>query len=344
MEVLSISIVLYDYHVVLLGRPQVTIKQYEAQWRQLLADIHARPLPPCPSEGFNLPPSGDSFSNPLVTIVITHYNRPKLLQQALESIERQTYKNFEMVLVDDGSTDAEAIKFLSELSWRWWQERAWKVLREPNRYLGAARNTGAKHARGKYILFMDDDDVAKPEQVEWMARVAEITGADVVTTGHDLFSGRSYPKANRLHARYIPLGGAMHYGVLKNVFGDSNMLVHRQFFLDMGGFTEEYGVGFEDYEFLAKVVTRDNHLEATVQPLHWYRQHPGTMSLYTDLKAGQVRYLRAYLEVFSYLPKSTQNLIRYARNMFFELGKHPYGVKRVTNLYRSYPYDEACIG
>ncbi|PJF18645.1 IPT/TIG domain-containing protein [Paramicrosporidium saccamoebae] len=305
---------------VLLGRPQVAVRQYEAQWRQLLADVHARPLPPCPTEGFVLPIQTDPLGSPLVSVVLTHYNRPKLLQQALESLERQTFRNFEVVLVDDGSTDAEAIKFLSELSWTWWQERGWKVLREPNRYLGAARNTGAKHARGKYILFMDDDDVAKAEQVEWMARVAELTGADVVTTGHELFSGRSMPQPHKATARYVPLGPALNNGVLKNVFGDSNMLVHRQFFIDSGGFTEEYGVGFEDYEFLAKVVTRDNHLEGCAQPLHWYRQHPGTMSLYTDLKAGQVRYLRAYLEVFSYLPRMTQNLIRYARTTFFNLG------------------------
>lgn len=308
--------------LVLLGRPQVAIRQYEAQWRQLLADVHARPLGGCPCDGFKLPPHKDDVA-PLVSIVITHYNRYRLLQQAIESIERQTYKNFEVILVDDGSTDPEAIKFLSELSWRWWQERAWRVLREPNRYLGAARNTGAKHARGKYVLFMDDDDVAKPVQVEMMARIAEITGADVVTTGHDLFAGRQFPNPRSLVARYVPLGPAMNSGILRNVFGDSAMFIHRQFFLDLGGFTEEYGVGFEDYELLAKVVTRDNHLEPAAEPLHWYRRHGDTMSTVTDLKAGQVRFLRAYLDVFAYLPRLTQGLLRYVQNAFFEIESGP---------------------
>lgn len=326
--------------IVLLGRPQVAVKQYEAQWRQLLADVHARPLPPCPTEGFSLAnlksdstagmvgddPSLTGLPSPLVTIVMTHYNRHKLLQQAIASIEAQTFKDFEVILVDDGSTDPEAVKFLSDLGWRWWQERAWKVLREPNRYLGAARNTGARLARGKYILFMDDDDVAKPAQVETMLRVAEISGADVVTTGHDLFTGRSEPKAVSITARYLPLGGALNAGVLRNVFGDSNMLVHRQFFLDMGGFTEEYGVGFEDYEFLSKVVARDNHLEAVGEPLHWYRHHPGTMSGQTDVKAGQLRYLRAFMEVFPYLPKMTQGLLRHVQSLYFRVGMFRWGL------------------
>lgn len=288
-----------------------------------MADVHARPLQGCPSENFSLAKTKDPSdpSAPLITIVMTHYNRHKLLQQAIESLEKQTFKDYEVILVDDGSTDPEAIKFLSDLSWVWWQERAWKVLREPNRYLGAARNTGARLARGKYILFMDDDDIAKPGQLDIMFRVAEISGADVVTTGHDLFSSRNYPRENSINARYLPLGGALNAGVLKNVFGDSNMLVHRQFFVESGGFTEEYGVGFEDYEFLARVVARDNHLEALAEPMHWYRQHAGTMSLTTDLKAGQLRYMRAYMEVYQYLPKLTQSLLRYAQTQFFETGK-----------------------
>jgi len=81
---------------------------------------------------------------PPVTVVLVHHNRHNFLKQAIESLETQTFSNFELILVDDGSTDPEAIKYLSDLSWQWWQERSWKVLREPNKYLGAARNTGGK--------------------------------------------------------------------------------------------------------------------------------------------------------------------------------------------------------
>lgn len=314
--------------VVLLGRPQSTVKQYESQWKQMLFDVNGRTLVPCPSSDYKLETQQQITDNehgakesPLVTVVITHYNRHKLLQQAIESLEGQTMKNFEVILVDDGSTDPEAKSFLQELSWRWWRERAWRVQMEPNRYLGAARNTGAKLARGKYVLFMDDDDIAKPNQIETMLRIAEISGADVVTTGHDLFQGKNPPNGKNTFTRYIPLGPALNSGILRNIFGDSNMLVHRQFFLDSTGFTEEYGVGFEDYEFLAKVVARDNVLVAAAEPLHWYRQHANSMSMVTDTKAGQIRFMRAYTEVNSYLPKFTQSLLRHVQNQLLQGSK-----------------------
>lgn len=317
-----------------LGRPQNAATQHELQWRQLFAEIEARPLAPCPTVNFHLPiarpgsenlDSSSTSSSVLVSIVLTHFNRHKLLQQAIASIEAQSLNisNYEVILVDDGSTNVESQHFLNELARSWGQERGWRVLREPNRYRGAARNTGARHARGKYILFMDDHDVAKPEQLEIMLRVVETSGADVVTTGHDLFTGCSAVRARSITARHIPLGPALNAGIFSNVFGDSNMLVRRQFFLDAGGFTEDYGVGFEDYEFLARIISRGNHLEACAEPLHWSRQHADAMSLTTDLKAGQVRLLRAYLEVYSSLPRMSQSLLRYAQTSFFSIGTPP---------------------
>jgi len=79
---------------------------------------------------------------PLVTVVIVHSTRHVLLQQAIESIESQFYTNIELIVVDDGSTDPESIKYLNELSWKWWESKGWRVIPQQNRYLGAARNVG----------------------------------------------------------------------------------------------------------------------------------------------------------------------------------------------------------
>ena len=142
-----------------------------------------------------------------------HHNRVQLLKQAIASLESQTYTNFEVILVDDGSTDPEAIDFLNDIAWKWWEQRGWKVLKERNNYLGAARNAGgmfyyysfylfiyfdvAERASGKYILFMDDDDIAKPHQLETYARVALATNAELLTTGHDLFPGTNTVKRRK---------------------------------------------------------------------------------------------------------------------------------------------------
>jgi glycosyltransferase involved in cell wall biosynthesis len=81
---------------------------------------------------------------PLVSVIITHRNRPLLLQQAIKSIQAQTYKHFEIVIIDDGSDDPDAVKYIQELAWRWWEKKGWRVVREPRRFLGAARNKGGE--------------------------------------------------------------------------------------------------------------------------------------------------------------------------------------------------------
>ena len=306
-------------HGAVIGRPATPLKQLQSQWMQVLAEVNSRPIGECPAALFKAdqvmthPPK-----SPLISVILVHYNRVGYLKQAIASLEAQTMKDFQVILVDDGSTDAEAVAFLDSLTFTWWQEKSWKVLREPNRYLGAARNTGAKHANGKYLLFMDDDDIAKPDQLEVMLRVAEVTGADVVTTGHDTFVSKNAPGAGSNVARYVPLGAAANVGIWENCFGDSNFLVHRQFFLDSQGFTKEYGVGFEDYEYLAKVVLRDNHLEPLAEPMHWYRQHGKSMSGSTDLKANRMRFLRSYHEMMPFLGNLTKANVQYAQWSFFE--------------------------
>ena len=279
-------------------------------WVSLLSELEKLPASTCQA-------SKEISETPLVSVVLVHYNRPHLLKLAIASLEAQTYKNFEVVLVDDGSTDPEAIALLDDLSWKWWEEKGWKVIREPNRYLGASRNTGVKHATGQYVLFMDDDDYAKPHQIETFVRVATATKSKVMTSGHDIFSGTSVPLGQSTH-RYTPLGGAVLAGMLENVYGDSAMFIERNYFIESGGFTEDFGVGFEDYEYLAKVALRGDVIEAISEPLHWYRLHSGTMSESTRLKANQLRMLRAYIDGNWISDKIQKRLLMHVQKSFFE--------------------------
>ncbi|KAJ3217598.1 hypothetical protein HK099_005400 [Clydaea vesicula] len=255
---------------------------------------------------------------PLVSIVLVHHNRGHLLKQAVESIEAQTYPNIEVVLVDDGSTDKESIRILESITWGWWENKGWKVIREKNKYLGAARNAGVKHAAGKYVVFMDDDDLAKPHQVETLVKVAINRNAEVVTSGHDVFTGMKGPTSTISLKRYLPLGAAKLPGMLENVFGDSKMLVNRELFISSGGFTEDYGVGFEDYEFLAKMALNDKAMEAVSEPLNWYRRHDDAMSYQTNLKQNQLRMLRAYAAVNGEASPAQQGLLQHTQEMFFK--------------------------
>jgi glycosyltransferase involved in cell wall biosynthesis len=315
---------------VTVAKPKVDTRTTVSTW----VDLLEKPKTESCRNSFN---SLTEKDKPLVSVVIVHYNRHKLLQQTIESLEAQTYKNFEVIIVDDGSTDPASIQYLDELSWTWWQERGWKVIRESNRYLGASRNTGAKSAIGKYILFIDDDDYSKPHQIETLLKVAMNTNAEVVTAGHDVFNGLWRPTTGLSNSRYIPIGPDSVTGMLENVFGDSAMLVRREFFVDVGGFTEDYGVGFEDYEFLAKTVLEGHHLEAVPESLHWYRRHSNTMSSGTNLKTNQLRMMRPYLDSEEKFSLQHKALLEHTKRMFFE--KHgitfeqdPFFTRRSTNV------------
>eukprot|EP00923_Selenidium_pygospionis_P029706 GHVN01052902.1.p1 GENE.GHVN01052902.1~~GHVN01052902.1.p1 ORF type:complete len:1911 (-),score=125.55 GHVN01052902.1:9872-15604(-) len=288
-------------------RPLRERKTDPADWMKLQASLRQ-------AGGFK---SADEQA-PLVSVVITHHNRHTLLQQMLLSFEKQTYKRLELVIVDDGSTDAAATEYISALAWRLWQEKRWRVLKEPNRYVGSARNTGFRYARGKYVLFFDDDDIAKPHLVETMVQAAIQTGAEIVTGGHDIFSGNRAPGFRSAVGRKIYLGASALVGVNENCFGDSTMLVDRDFFGGSGGFTEDYGVGFEDYEFLARAVLHGAHLEAVPEALCWRRRHANTVTQTSDIKANRIRLLRAYNELFSYLHAAVQDAVRLFQAKHFE--------------------------
>lgn len=269
---------------------------------------------------------------PLVSVVIVHHDRPELVKQALASLESQDYPQdkLEVILVDDGSTNPEAVQFINDLAWQWWETKGWKVVREPQRWLGAARNTGVRYAKGKYVIFVDDDDVSKSHKVSTLVQAALATDADVVTAGHDLFRSTSYPQTVKSAAgsgRFVPLGSSSQAGMFENVFGDSSFLVKKSFFLDIGGFTEDFGVGFEDYEFLAKVSLDQNaKLEAVPESLTWYRKlyNGKSMTDNTELKENQARMMRPYVEKYPFQNSFDQSFLRYAQNQLFARSESPF--------------------
>lgn len=110
---------------------------------------------------------------PFISVVIPTYNRVQQTIAAIESVLAQTYPNFEIIVVDDGSTDGsgEAIQqFISQK--RSLSDRI-HYFSQPNQGPSIARNTGIAKARGEYIAFLDSDDVWVPEKLEWQVRALQ---------------------------------------------------------------------------------------------------------------------------------------------------------------------------
>lgn len=97
--------------------------------------------------------------SPLISVVIPNYNNGRFLNECLESVLNQTYKNVEIILIDDGSTDNSLEVLFS------FQDRI-KLIQTTNRGPSAARNTGISNARGEFVAFLDSDDMWEPTKLE----------------------------------------------------------------------------------------------------------------------------------------------------------------------------------
>ncbi|KAM9982628.1 hypothetical protein ACTFIZ_007168 [Dictyostelium cf. discoideum] len=242
------------------------------------------------------------LQQPLVTICLTHFNRPNFLKQSIESIENQDYKNFEVILVDDGSTSIESIDYLYSLKDKF-KEKGWKIIMTENKYLGAARNTAASQAKGKYLMFLDDDNYMYPNAISTYVSIATNTNSNVVSSPHSIFNSTNTPISNDviIQRQWVPLGPSLSVGLFKNCFGDANFFIEKASFNSIGGFTEEVGVGLEDHEILAKLVIQGFKLSVSTEPLLYYRFHDSVnqMIFTTDSKSNQMRYIRPFSEILS---------------------------------------------
>ena len=99
---------------------------------------------------------------PVISVIIPVYNSSSYLPETIDCLLKQTFTNFELIFVDDGSTD-NSLRILERLA-RY--DFRVKVLRQSHKYAGAARNLGLKHASGEYVIFLDSDDYFVPEMLE----------------------------------------------------------------------------------------------------------------------------------------------------------------------------------
>lgn len=115
----------------------------------------------------------------MVSVIMLTYNREKLVGRAVESILGQTWRDFEFIIVDNGSTDQSGQIADSYAS----QDDRIRVIHRERGNISAGRNTGLDTARGEYITFIDDDDWAEPDFLEFLLRLIQENQADVAICG-----------------------------------------------------------------------------------------------------------------------------------------------------------------
>jgi len=244
------------------------------------------------------------MADPLISAIIPTYNGATrgFLAEAIESVLAQTYRNFELIIVDDGSTDAT--KGLCE---RYLVDKRVRVLSQRNRGLGAARNLGIENSSGEFICLLDDDDLWKPEKLE--TQIAFI---------HDkqLADGRMGmvfhavdeidEKGKVVGLRVAEVGGdsrdQLFLGAL--LICPSAVMIPRSLFASVGYFDEGSPMGVEDYDMWLRI-TKHHRLFADPTVLGAYRVY-GSSQMSSDRRGQEIGVMRALLRAFRASPQIPQ--------------------------------------
>ncbi|MGX9966005.1 glycosyltransferase [Roseomonas sp. F4] len=264
-------------------------------------------------------PAQPSRRKPMVSVIVLHFERPVELAQAIAGLDQQDYPRMEVIVVDNGSRSPEARASLDALEAE--GRPNLRVMRMPeNLYEPAARNAGAAAAAGEYLLFMDDDNVPKPQEVETFVRAAQQGGADLLTCFNDQFSTPAPPAmAEEALKRFVVFGDFGPLGLILNSYGDLNCFVRRDRFLAIGGFVVDGRFNHaEDWRFFAKAWSRGLKMDVVPEALIWYRTGEGGWGdgwRKRDRSGAMARAAEVYLEV---APPEVKPFLRLAQGLFWK--------------------------
>lgn len=201
----------------------------------------------------------------LFSVIIPTFNRRQLLQQALASVWKQDITGFEIIVIDDGSTDG-TLEYLRGLS-------GLRVICQPNRGPGAARNAGAEIAQGEYLAFLDSDDLWLPWTLGTFAQLIKAHQSPAILSAclrafDEGFDIGDTPEAARAvtYADYFA-GGIDGYYV-----GSNMAVLRRDLFWKAGGFST-LGLNAEDHDLILRMGTEPGFVQILAPITLGWRQH-----------------------------------------------------------------------
>jgi glycosyltransferase involved in cell wall biosynthesis len=199
----------------------------------------------------------------LVTVVIPCYNQARFLGEAIESALSQTYKNFEVVVVDDGSDD-----HTSEVAARYGRVR---LVRQENNGLAAARNRGLAEGEGEYVVFLDADDRLLPDALEVGVRELEAHPDCAFVSGHCTLIAHEGSHLTTPSQLCVDEDHYLKLLQICYIWAPASVIYRRTVFDSVGGFDSSVSAA-ADYDLYLRIARRYPvrcHEQAVVE----YRQH-----------------------------------------------------------------------
>lgn len=222
---------------------------------------------------------------PRFSVVIPTYNRGRMIVETLHSVLSQTCRDFEVIVVDDGSTD-DTLEHLRSFG------DAVQVAQQSNAGPGAARNAGAARASGEYLTFLDSDDLWFPWSLATYARVIDESGAPSFVAGCPLRfqDGRPLPPAvesapvTRSFENYLASGDEWRW------WGVSSFVIRRDVFQRSGGFVAK-PINGEDADLTLRLGCEPGFVQITAPATFAYRDHASNIMANLDKSVQGVFHL-----------------------------------------------------
>ncbi len=202
---------------------------------------------------------------PRVTAIIPCYNYARLVVEATDSLRAQTYPNLEIIVVNDGSTDETTLQALAEV-----EKAGIQVVHQENAGLVAARHTGARHATGEMILFLDNDDLLDPDAVSLL----------VLALCNSPESAFAYPQ-QRFFGDQELVWEPQEYDAYDLMWGNHPTvcsLIRKQAFDQVDGYNADMTFGWEDWEHWIALSERGHFGCGLPVPVFRHRRHGKTMT------------------------------------------------------------------
>jgi len=275
-----------------------------------------------------------------VTVIIPTFNRQEFLKFAVESVLRQTFQDFEIIIVDDSSVNDVRVTARDQ--------RIRYLRHERNMGEAHARNTGVKNAKTDYIAFLDDDDEWVPNKLAVQVERLEGTSLQVggVYTGYTAIE----KKTGKVIGQRTPnLGGNIYQQMAAgNVVGTpSTVLLRRMVFDQVGLFDKNIPYGL-DYDMWIRI-SKDFFFECIPDPLIHYYVHDNQLSNNTEICiAGLEAMLAKYEQFFrqdrkahglrywdlGYMYRETEHFYRASKALCKAITLDPFGSKNYVELFK----------
>jgi glycosyltransferase involved in cell wall biosynthesis len=255
----------------------------------------------------------DMTNKPLVSVIMIFLNAEEFLQEAVESVLAQTYENWEMLLVDDGSIDGSSEIARSYAARRPSQISYLEHHGHQNLGMSASRNAGIRNAKGQYFAFLDADDYWLPNRLETHVQILDVRPNVGMLYGTARYWYSWTHRAEDRERDFVPELRVKQPTLFEppalltlllngkaEVPCTCSILVRREVMQTIGGFEESFRGMYEDQALYAKVCLSTQVL-ATGDCLAWYRQHSKSHSTVViesgDLFSTQYTFLK-WLDIY----------------------------------------------